>query len=189
MTPRQKINNKRINAVLGAFLFPFFFFVAEYTYYRLSTRDTFFNYVSVNAIKPEFEIGEKLYFISEAQVFKTINFDWEDILKCDFEDDDKPNSYNYVQNFRSTRRNVSPNEGAVCDPVKYFEGDPTSNCIAWKYDEPIPVRPATCFVEANVCAELPHGVKHCQTLNSGTFKINSTEHLQFTPKPAEGVDF
>jgi len=104
-----------------------------------------FEYHSVRPVKESFRLGESLEFVSVSQVYRKVNFEWRDILFCDFGD-----GFAYYSHYPSGRDDVMP------------RGRQTTS--RWFYQGVIPNYAAQCYLESNISHVATFGIEKHQKL-------------------------
>lgn len=118
----------------------------------LLTPYTFwFEYEEVVPVQMQFEQGEPLLFYSIAQIHRTSDLRWNDVLRCDI-----GHGYGHFSNYESS---------ATVDKREFGEGG------AWAYQAVRPVPPAKCFLESHITVDLDFGISKTQTVIGRSFEI------------------
>jgi hypothetical protein len=111
--------------------------------YRQTLSDTFTN-----------EIGQNLVMVSEIHTKRNIRYHWNDILRCDLDNDDR--GYFFYSAYES--------QGPGQKTDGYF-------VVKWNYNALIPDEPATCYVESQIKAHTPLGFIKEQVIESSVFRF------------------
>lgn len=156
-----RLAKKSFSAAFFALLFVFVPALAQVTkentmQWWLESKDAseFFYYHQVEPEKEVFTTDEELKFISVLDVKKQIDFHWNDILRCQYDNDG--NGFTNVGSMNSNADKPSIAEGKIAP---------------WVYSGPKPQTPAECFLESNVSASVGYGVIKTQKVISDSFRI------------------
>ena len=156
-----KIAKKTISAVFFAALFVFlpsiFQVVSENTmqwWLTQQPQESFFEYHSERSQKTTYTKEEELKMISILDVKEPLDFVWNDILRCNFDND--VDSFSYVSVMISSAQNAKIADDKVSP---------------WVYEGRKPQTPATCFIESNINADVGYGVHKKQKIQSNEFRI------------------
>ena len=142
--------------LLGVILFVFLpNIIDNYQVYKLEQMEAseFFIYHKVEPSKRVFTQDEELKMTSFLDVYRKVDFKWNDILRCDYNDG---NGFTFVGSQDSAATNVSVGE---------------SKTSTWVWNGTKPQTPANCIVEANVKADVGQGVIKHQKIISDDFRI------------------
>lgn len=149
------------SAIFFAAFFVFLPAVFEITYQKtmafyLGQKDSteFFEYHKIEPAKRVFTKDEELKFVSFLDVYKPLNFSWNDILRCDYIGDDT----GYTSIDSDTNR---ANKPEVAE----------SKIAPWVWNGERPKTPADCVIESNITAEVGYGVEKTQKILSDNFRI------------------
>ena len=116
-------------------------------------REEFFHYYSVQPASTIFALGEPIELISDVEVYKELDFSWNDILRCD-----------YIDGRGFVNVGSQPEESRNIQPYERREG-------TWEFSRVLPNREAVCFIEANITADVGYGVEKNQQVFSPVFKV------------------
>lgn len=114
-----------------------------------------FDYQKVVPAKYTFEIWEPLYFFSYAKIKRRSELQFNDILRCDNDND----SY--------WERKIAFWESTLIKNKK-MTYNPTNS---WKYGEPWPSEPSTCRLESQICVDTDLDWRKCQTIMGEYFRV------------------
>ena len=152
---------KTFSAVIFATIFVFVPVIFQITHektmafiYEHTEAKEFFLYQKIEPEKDSFSKDEELKFISFLDVKRPLNFAWNDILRCKYDNDN--NGFTNVG---------SMNTFAVQPTIK------NGKVSAWVWSGPKPQTPALCFMESNISASVGYGVKKTQKIISDDFRI------------------
>lgn len=158
---KKRIVKRIISAGIFALMFTFLpagiQIVAENTNQFILERqdaDEFFLYHKVEPSQKEYKQGDELKMISFLDVYAPVNFRWNDILCCDYLNDEQ--GYSFIGAQITEADNVSLGEGKISQ---------------WVWSGTKPLTPAKCFIESNITAEVGFGVEKEQKVISDDFKI------------------
>ena len=126
------------------------------TYYGLLPASAFFVYHSIEPVKTQYSIGERVEFISRNDTYKEIHYYWNDRLHCDYQDDD----IGFI--LVGVHQDNNPSGVRL-----YSSGDSKP----WEFLGNKPISPATCYLESKTCADVGYGVKKCQPFIGDKFTI------------------
>lgn len=121
---------------------------------RLTPRDYWFTYHSVEPTREVFKIGQPLTFYSVREIRHTAEFEWSDTLRCEMGGDGVGE--------RTFSIYVA---GKVLEPHSL-----ESPGGIWTYNSEIPTEPATCYLISTTRAKLRYSDK-VQTVYSKPFEI------------------
>jgi len=71
-----------INMLLSGIFIVMFVHMIQYMYYIVTPRANYFTYFQEYSEKIEYNIGEDLYFVSEAEFKRDMRLFWADSLYC-----------------------------------------------------------------------------------------------------------
>jgi hypothetical protein len=137
--------------IFWAILIPIISIGFKWAFYTVMPATFFFEYYSVEPTKAIFQDGEDLIFKSHFQVNRSLNFHYNDILRCNIDE--------YDNGFHSQVL------GKISLPSI---GERTS---IWTYNHTPPSAPRTCFLDTTIRAELPYNVTKVQKIRSESFII------------------
>ena len=115
---------------------------AQEIYYKVVPTSSYFIYYDVSPAKSQFDIGEDLIFVSDAEFFKSGDYRWRDILRCWDE--------------RGVLRFSEYNSWSRIDPKE-------RRTVSWKYWWLKPNKDIECYLESQISVELPYNIIKTQT--------------------------
>ena len=153
----KRLTSAAIFAALFLFVPAIFEFTKEYTtkfFLEQQPASEFFVYHKIEPVKRIYSFDEDLKFVSFNDVHKKLNFEWNDILRCDY--DGQETGFVNIGSVQNRANGIEPHEGSSS---------------TWNWDGPRPDGPAHCYLEANITAEVGYGVKKTQRILSDDFRI------------------
>lgn len=109
-----------------------------------------FEYFSVEPAQSQFDLGEKPVILSDNTVYQTVQMNWNDVMRCDFDDG---YGYGYFSQYESSATHHKHER----------------KISRWIYQAQVPEVPATCIIDSTITINLPLGFTKEQKLQSGPF--------------------
>lgn len=157
---KVELKKRILNSVILAAVFMVVPIALDFWYLNLQPTHNYFLYESVEPDTKEFIAGEQPKFISNAEVFRTIDMRWNDVLYCNHPD--RLDVYTFFSSYPSARDGVIPTR----DRTTSLEGVQKKG---WIYQSPTPEYPANCFIESSIVAVLEYGIEKKQIIRSENF--------------------
>lgn len=132
---------------MTAFKFAVDKYARDYSYWQ--------EYTAIDAHKPHNYNDEELYFYSYFSRYKTIDADWQDMLRCrPWGDSSTP--FARVSLFTSDAKKLGP---------------VASGRSKWLYDERLPQKDSECYIASLITITVSKYINHTQRIDSSTFRI------------------
>lgn len=160
----KKRKYKIFNALIFAAVFSVFPMTIEYIYISILPTSYWFDYDKIIPVSPEFEVGEHPKFVSYAIIKRPVKIQWVDVMRCSL------NNHDYF--YRSYKTDAFIRNPVIFPRVIFDEDSGKDITSTWEYGYPVPNKVGTtCFIESNITAELPFGIKKTQHIKSDEFKV------------------
>lgn len=152
MTAQMERNTRYIIEIL---LSIWWLFTVFYLILVSLPNTVWFEYQKIDSEKPQYNIGQDIFFHTHSIVHRKVDLYYTDVLMCDIYDNAW---YRYYSVYYSSELGWQPRDFSKWSP-------------AWKYNGNIPKVPAKCYLDTTVVADIGYGIKKRQQIVGEDFII------------------
>lgn len=193
---RKRITKRAVSALIFASLFALVPTLISFVGYHTNRfivehrdRADYFTYYEINTLQTIYSPDEELTLLSENEIVRELDFKWNDILRCDYDNDplectpggDRRECFVNVGSkgdvaFKEDLDELLQQQlrdediGTVQEAKSIAPRERVASPWVWQGDKPS--KPATCYIEANTCGYAGFDTEpKCQKINSNDFRI------------------
>lgn len=148
----KKIADHLLTPVLCYFLWLGFLFTFQYLFLHYSPITFYVKYYSVEPLNKENIIWDDFYMVSDREVFREVDINWNDILICNNND-----KHYRFSSFQSTGRS------------KIHE----RKKVTWKYEWTLPKKTTSCYMISTIKTTHNFGISKAKQIVSWPFTFKN----------------